>query len=235
MQFACMNLSLEFGASAGALTVIVQSGVFFSLLFSALWFKQGLTLAESFALFIGFSGLSLLGWQMYSPSTLLGFMFACLAAISWGLGAVLLKSLHVRDSFQLNLWLSAIPVLPLFALSIAFEGIEAIAQTCIAISWKGMGCILYAGWISNVLAGTLWTAMLTRYAISQVAPFAFFVPLFGLLGGALILQEPLSPLTYMSAGLILLGFALQHVFAEHKGKLLDFRQGMRALKIFVSP
>ena len=54
----------------------------------------------------------------------------------------------------------------------------------------------------------LWFSLLLRYPASGLSGFTFFTPLFGVLAGALLLQEPLGPGLLLGAVLVSTGMVL---------------------------
>jgi drug/metabolite transporter (DMT)-like permease len=54
----------------------------------------------------------------------------------------------------------------------------------------------------------VWFWLLTRYLAGRLSVFAFLTPLFGVIFGVLLLDEPLSPLFGTAALLVGAGIAL---------------------------
>jgi O-acetylserine/cysteine efflux transporter len=105
-------------------------------------------------------------------------------------------------------WASLFSVPPLFALSLLFEGPDAIlaglqnadAATWGAVAWQAVG---------NTLFGyAAWAWLLSRYPVGVVAPMALLVPVFGMGASALFLGEPLQAWKLEAAGLVMAGLAL---------------------------
>jgi drug/metabolite transporter (DMT)-like permease len=53
-----------------------------------------------------------------------------------------------------------------------------------------------------------WFWLLRRYLAARLSVFSFLTPLFGVLGGVLILGEPLTPAFLLAAGLVGFGILL---------------------------
>ena len=102
-------------------------------------------------------------------------------------------------------WASLFSVPPLLALSLAFEGPDAIraglasadAMTWGAVAWQAVG---------NTLFGyAAWAWLLSRYPVTAVAPMALLVPVFGMGASALFLGEPLQAWKLEAAGFVMAG------------------------------
>ncbi len=112
-----------------------------------------------------------------------------------------------RDSAEFDplafvAWCSAVPILPFAALSAWFDAPDAHANWLHA-PWTAWAALAFLGWVATDLGYGLWTRLLKRYPASRVAPFSLGVPLIGLAAGILLLGEPVTPLQWAGAGLVL--------------------------------
>ncbi|CAM5413528.1 membrane protein [Streptomyces xanthochromogenes] len=105
-------------------------------------------------------------------------------------------------------WVSVVPVLPLLALSLLFEGPERDAGALAGFDWSGAGALVYVAWLSTVFGFGAWGMLLRRYPASSVAPFSLLVPVFGMSSAAVLLGEPVTPLRWAAAALLVGGVAL---------------------------
>ena len=78
---------------------------------------------------MAFAGLVLVAATVGTNGvTLAGFLLLLGAATCWASGNVLLRRAGPVDMLPLIAWLSLVPILPLFALSLVFEGPARIAD-----------------------------------------------------------------------------------------------------------
>ncbi|MFE1347983.1 EamA family transporter, partial [Streptomyces sp. NPDC058757] len=77
-----------------------------------------------------------------------------------------------------------------------------------ALDWTGAGVILYVAWVTTVFGFGAWGWLLRRHPASSVAPFSLLVPVFGMSSAALFLGEPVTPLRWAAAALLVGGVAL---------------------------
>ena len=76
-----------------------------------------------------------------------------------------------------------------------------------ATAWGG---VLYLAVFGSVLAFVLFYEGLHRVGASRATPFAFLVPLFGVISSVIILKEELTSLVIAGGGLVLLGLWMVH-------------------------
>ena len=62
-------------------------------------------------------------------------------------------------------------------------------------------------WVVSVTFA-VWFALIVRYSAARLSAFTFLAPLFGVAGGHLVLNEPLTPAFVVAAALVALGLVL---------------------------
>ncbi|WP_167153081.1 EamA family transporter [Streptomyces sp. MBT27] len=130
------------------------------------------------------------------------------AAACWGASNVLTRRAAPPDALNFMVWVSVVPVLPLLALSLLFEGPERDAEALAEFDLSGAGALVYVAWLSTVFGFGAWGMLLRRYPASSVAPFSLLVPVFGMSSAAVLLGEPVTPLRWGAAALLVGGVAL---------------------------
>lgn len=137
--------------------------------------------------------------------TLTGDLFGVLGALFWALTTILIRatslaSVSATKTLFYQLGVSG-PVLLLAAWLMGEPGITnltlpvllAFAYQCVAVAFAS-----YLAWF--------W--LLRRYLAARLSVFSFLTPLFGVLGGALVLGEPLTLAFLLAAVLVGLGILL---------------------------
>ena len=130
------------------------------------------------------------------------------SASSWALGNVLMRTAGKVEMFPMMVWLSLVPPIPLFALSLVFEGWPAIVSGVTGMGLVGAGSVLYLALLATLVGFGLWGFLLKNHPASTVAPFSLLVPLFGTLSSWLVLGETFSPLRVAGMLLILAGLVV---------------------------
>jgi len=91
--------------------------------------------------------------------------------------------------------------LPLVSVLIGEPGVIALTPVAIA-------SIAFQGIIVSFASHLAWFWLLTRFLAGRLAAFSSLAPLFGVLGGVLILGEPLRPQFAVAAVFVVLGIYL---------------------------
>lgn len=226
LQFSFLNLALYLGISVGICSLVLQSSVFFAMLFSSVLLREHPTIFQIVGICIGLAGIAIIGCEAGQNSTLLGFMLAIAGAVSWGLGNVIVKKTRTENEFGLMVWVSAVPALPLLAISFLREKEQLLNVLAHPTPWTGIGCALYAGFISALLGGTLWLRLFKNYSVTQVTAYGLLVPIFGVGFGAFLLGENISLLSIIAGGLIIVGLFISQMFPRiDEARVADKAEG----------
>jgi drug/metabolite transporter (DMT)-like permease len=71
----------------------------------------------------------------------------------------------------------------------------------VALTPLALASLAYQGVIVAFASYLAWFWLLTRYLAARLSVFSFMTPLFGVLAGVVILNEPLTP-TFVGAALL---------------------------------
>ncbi len=171
------------------------------------WFILGepLSAAKVLGLVLGFSGIvavstgSLSG--IISP---LGVVFGVGSAFFWALGTVFFKRYEARIS---TMWAVALPfVVGGGVLTVFGTAVESWSD--VAFSGPLLASLAYVSLVGIAAAWLLWFGLIRAGEASRVAAYVFFVPLVGIVVGAIFLGERLTPSLLVGAALITAGIYL---------------------------
>ena len=204
-QFVFVFLAMSHGMPPGLASLTLQAQSFFTILFAAVVLGERPAARQMVGVAVAFCGLGLIGLSVGGDMTLLGLGLTLCAAASWACGNVLMRQTGPVDMFSMVVWLSLVPPLPAFALSLAFEGWPAIAASFAHATLFSYGAVLYLALPTTLLGFGIWGHLLKRYPAGTVAPFSLLVPLFGTLSAAVILGERFPPLRFAGMALIVCG------------------------------
>jgi len=205
LYLGCINLALFFGVSAGVCILVIQSNVFVTMLLSIFFLKKWPTLPQVLGAIVGFLGVSLICLITNLTASGIGLLLLIVASISFSIGMLLVKRCN-SDPFALNVWISLLSAVPMSFLSLVVEdNIFEILASATLLQW---GTVLFAGWVSMLLAGASWTYIVKKYDLNLVAPFRLVVPIFGVIFATLILGEKYPMLTWVGAGIVTGGLIL---------------------------
>lgn len=218
-QFGFLFTGMKLGAPAGLSSIVLQVQAFFTAILAALFAGERLKPRNLAGMAVAFSGLALVALSRASaaagaaaiPLHALGLVV--LAALMWAAANVVVKKAGPVDALALMVWSSVFSPLPLFALSLAFEGPAAIAAALTGLSLRSVGAVAYLAFASTLLAYGLWNRLISQRGATAVAPFSLLVPIFGTLSASLFLGERFT-LRDAAAGTLILGGLAIHAFGD---------------------
>jgi drug/metabolite transporter (DMT)-like permease len=180
---AVTSLNASIGATLNATTPL------FTAVVAAIWVGEALTARKLVGVSLGVVGVAvLMGWNAipFSTSVALGAGQALLAALSYGLAAVYVRTcfkgvpaIHIAIGQLLG---STLLLAPLAVLNVPQFGITT--PVILAVVAMGLVC--------TALAYLIYFRLIASSGATQAASVTFLIPIFSILWGALFLREPLS-------------------------------------------
>jgi O-acetylserine/cysteine efflux transporter len=215
-QFGFVFTALQVGMTAALASVLLQTQVFFTALFSVVLLRERLGPPLKIGLVLAAFGLACFAMNYLAPQntgnaagTSLGFALCLMGAAMWAVSNIAVRfaqrSTPDFDVLSFMVWSSMTPVLPFIALTLAFDAPET-RWRWMAAPWSGWLSVAYLGWIATILAYALWTGLLKRHPVNRVAPFSLGVPVVGLATGMIVLCEVIT--AWQWAGIVLVVAAL---------------------------
>lgn len=237
-QFGLLFLSLRAGMSAALASVILQTQVFFTAIFSYAVLGERPSRALLAGLALAACGLACFGMNYMGgagaaagigagapasaagATTLAGFLLCLCAAAMWAVSNIVVRraqrSTPQFDVLAFMVWSSLAPILPFIGLSLLFDDP--------ATRWRWTGAPLstwaslaYLGWMATILGYAMWTGLLKRHPVNRVAPFSLGVPVVGIAAGMLVLGDTINGLQWSGIALIVAALAC----VLWGGRLLD--------------
>jgi O-acetylserine/cysteine efflux transporter len=206
-QFSALFIAMGRGFPVGLASLVIQAQVFFTILLAGMFLGERPRRAQMLGAVLGFAGMAAIGSERLAGANLGPFLLVVLAAAFWAAGNLMAKSLGKIDMLAFTIWASLAAPLPLFLLSLAFEGTSGLAGL-MHPSWKLIVSVLTNSYAATVYAFAVWAWLLTRHSAASVTPFALLVPVIGMIAGAVLFGERLTPLELIGGALVMLGLAL---------------------------
>jgi len=194
-QFGLLFTGMKLGMPAGMASVVLQVQAFITMLLAAAFMGEKPQRWQWWGLVCAIAGLALIGaahGDSPAEMTLAGFLITVGAAAMWASSNLLTRKAAQYGAYTpvgFIVWTSLFPIVPLLALSVGLDGVDAVALQLQGIGWRELGVIAYLALLSTLLGYGLWTQLLQRYAASTVAPLSLLVPVIGLLSALLLLGE----------------------------------------------
>jgi O-acetylserine/cysteine efflux transporter len=213
-QFGFLFMSLRVGMSAALASVLMQTQVFFTALFSFALMREPAGSALKRGLVLAALGLACLAASCATSgtantTTVGGFALCLGAAAMWAASNIVVRraqrSTPAFEVIPFMVWACIVPIVPFVLLSLAFDP-AGTRWDLSALSWRAWIALAYLGWCATILAYAMWTGLLKRHQANRVAPFSLGVPLVGVSAGVLVLGETIT--AWQWSAIVLLGAAL---------------------------
>ncbi|UXY19925.1 EamA family transporter [Streptomyces cynarae] len=217
-KFGLLFLGMAAGMPAGLSSLVLQIQAVFTALMAFALLGERPTRLRALGMAVALGGVALAAVDEGTAGPLGAFALVIVAAACWGLSNVLTRKASPPDPLNFMVWVSTVPVLPLLCLSLLTEGPSRDLAALRALDWQGAGIVLYVAWITTVFGFGAWGWLLRRHPASTVAPFSLLVPVFGMSSAALFLGEPISPLRWGAAALLVGGVALTSLAPAKRGR-----------------
>lgn len=219
-QFSLLFIGLQVGMTAALASVVLQTQVYFTALWSFLLYRQRPNIL--LWLSMGTAAIGLLFFAVSAMQdgaakavTMAGIAFTLGSAAMWG-AANLVSRQAQHESPQSSplgfiVWSSVIASL-VYVLLVAVFTPDA-ARWLRLSTWQSFSpqtwlSVLYLSWLSTLAGYALWTSLFKRHAANKVAPFSLGVPVIGLLAGLLLLNEDIDGWQWSGAAFVGLSLLL---------------------------
>jgi drug/metabolite transporter (DMT)-like permease len=176
---------------------------------------ESMTTGKILGLVLGFAGIVVVGGGAFAGHVSgAGVAVAVASALAWALGTIVFKATDGRvDAW----WAVAVPFLLggvlLTAVGLVVEGPD--------IGWspRFVVALAYAGLVGTALAWSLWFGRVAAGEAGRAASYIFFVPLVGVVVGAVLLDETLTASLLVGGALVVLGVYLVNRRPRDRGRV----------------
>ena len=217
-QFGLLYIAIDGHISPGLASLVIQLQVFFTIAISMRSTGERVQPMQWFALSLATAGIGIIAMHTDGSTTVAGLALVIGAAMAWAGGNIAAKQAGRVNMLSYVVWSSAFSIVPLAALSIAFEGPQAIAAglrdadtaTWMAVAWQA--------WGNSLFGYAAWGWLLARHPSATITPMALLVPIFGMASSALLLAEPMPAWKLAAAVLVMAGLALNILWPRWRNR-----------------
>lgn len=207
-KFGLLFVGMNAGMPAGLSSLVLQVQSVFTAVIAFAFLRERPGPVRVVGMVVALAGIAVAAVDEGGSGPLGVFALVLVAAAFWGVSNVLTRKASPEAPFAFMVWTSAVPVLPLLALSLLFEGPTRDADALASLDLAGVGAILFVALVTTLFGFSAWSRLLHRYPASTVAPYTLLVPVFGMSSASLFLGEPVSALQCCAAALLVGGVAL---------------------------
>lgn len=221
-QFSCLFYAINIGMPAGISSIVLQSQVFFTLIFAAMLLKESFKVNQVIGLLVAGVGLCLIGGNVgasgLSSIPIGAFLLTLLAAAFWGISNIIVRYASKQaasqgktlDMLSMVVWSSLVPPLPLLAIAILLDTPETLLHTISNINVLSVFSVIYLAFGATLFGYGIWSILLAKYPTSKVAPLSLLVPVTGLITAQIVLREQLSIMQWLGGIVIILGLVISN-------------------------
>lgn len=188
---------------AGRAAILFNMQPFLTLVLLPLFVRGERTTARGWlGTAVAFAGVALvLAERGLDGGSLAGDLLCLVAALGWSGSVILNRSMPGQVNAPSVIFWNALVALPVLGLlSIAFEPWSAWQPSAASIA-----SVFYLGVLAGGVGFVLVVWLMRSYAASRVNVFTFLMPVFGVLVGWLLLDEPIGALQGLGAAAVALG------------------------------
>lgn len=208
-QFVFLYAGMRAGMPTGLASLVLQASAPFTVVLGAVLLRERLTVRQVVGIVVAVTGLAGVAWHQAHVAALLPVVLVLLGALGWAFGNLANRQARPSNPLHLTLWMSVVPPLPMLAASLVVEGPtqvrDALATAFTAQAVPAVLGIAYTVVIGTVVGSGLWTALMTRYPSSTVAPFSLLVPVVGMGAAAALLHERPAPVELAFGAVVIAG------------------------------
>ncbi|HTH74279.1 MAG TPA: DMT family transporter [Trinickia sp.] len=208
----CLFAFAELTLSAGLTSVINATTPLFGALVAFVWLKDKLTALRTLGMLVGFGGVVSLVWgQIEAPqgalapsagATALAALAATAAALLYGIAANYTKR-HLTGVDSLTIATGS-----MMGGSIVLIPFALATWPTAPVSLHAWGAVLSLGIACTGIAYLIFFHLIVVAGPARAITVTFIIPVFGILWGALFLDEPISAGMIEGCAIVLVGTAL---------------------------
>ncbi len=215
LGFGALNYAFMFPAmkltTASAAAVTIELYMPFSIILSVLILGERIGIWRVGGAALAFVGVVLIGLgappEVASKGFTLGIALIACGAMAEAVGAISVKSVKSISPMQLLVWFGIVGSAVLWPLSLLLE--DGQLQAFKPETRVNFGlALMYSVLLVSLVAHGSYYWLLQRLPIHTVAPSGLMTTVIGVMGGALILRERLTPIILLGIAVTLLGICI---------------------------
>lgn len=203
-----LYLGMYFGVSAGVASIVLQLGVFLTVILSYIILNEKIYIYNKIAFIVALIGIFLIFLLDDGTVTVLGMMFVILSSVSFAFLQIIVKKAKTKDVFSFLVYSTLFPPIPLLLLSYITNGDVVFIDFFSNIDSNAIISILFQVYPTTLFGYYIWNILLNKYKVSQISPLSLLIPIFGLLGSYLFFNEEVGFYKILASLIIVLGLVI---------------------------
>ena len=205
LNFVFLFAALATG-TASSVAVALQLGLPFTTILSMLFLNEQVRWRRGLGMAFAFIGVVVLAYDPNGFGLSLGVMFAALAALAGSVGGIVMKRMEEVATFKLQAWV-AMASWPVIA-PLTFFLEDNQWEAAVTMGWPFWAALLFSVFLVSIFGHAMFYTLLRRYEATLISPLTLMTPVFAMVLGVTVLQEPVTEQLLIGAGLALFGVGI---------------------------
>lgn len=205
LNFVFLFAALATG-TASSVAVALQLGLPFTTILSMLFLNEQVGWRRGLGMAFAFIGVVVLAYDPEGFGLTLGVVFAALAALAGSIGGIVMKRMDEVATFKLQAWVAMASWPVIAPLTLLFEDNQWSAA--VTMGWPFWSALLFSVFCVSIFGHAMFYTLLRRYEATLISPLTLMTPVFAMVLGVTVLQEPLTEQLVLGAGLALFGVGI---------------------------
>ncbi|WP_370170310.1 MULTISPECIES: DMT family transporter [Hyphomonas] len=189
VHFSLLFIGLQ-SAEASAASITGQLGAPFSTLMSMAFLGEKIGWRRGLGIMLSFAGVVLIAFDPSSFSISIGLIYIVVAAFVGSVGGILMKRLPPIKALRLQAWVGLFSFAPLFITSGLLE--TGQLESVMRGGWQFGLAWLFAVVGVSIFGHGGFYSLIKKYDISLLTPLTLMTPIWGVVFGIILLNEPIS-------------------------------------------
>ncbi|MEZ5947013.1 MAG: DMT family transporter [Hyphomonas sp.] len=202
LNFALLFIGLQ-NAEASAVAVTGQLGVPISTLMSMAFLGEVVGWRRGLGIMLSFAGVMMIAFDPASFQISTGLLYVIACAFIGSYGGILMKQMPPLTGLQVQAWVGLFSFAPLFAVSGLWE--HGQVEAYIHGGWRVWAASLFAILGVSIFGHGGFYTLIKKYDVSLLSPLTLMTPIWGVVFGIVLLNEPISPRLAIGATMALAG------------------------------
>lgn len=210
MQFGFLYAGMAAGMPPGLASLVLQAQAPFTMLLAAMLLGERLTARRALGVGVALAGLAIIGTHRAQSASWLPVAMLLMAALGWAIGNICSRLARPPKPLHFTMWMSLVPPVPLFLMSLAMERPLILPALSTALSPEALIAnlgLIYIVVFSSMVGYGIWNTLIARHPASAVAPWSLLVPVVGVLSSWAAFGE-MPTIVELLAGLLVVGGVL---------------------------
>ncbi|MET0207455.1 MAG: DMT family transporter [Burkholderiaceae bacterium] len=208
-EFACIFVGLQYTTASRMVVFLYLAPFVVALGMPLISPAEKLNLRQGIGLMIAFSAVAFAFGEGLKgggqPDQWLGDALGVLAALLWGGTTLAIRATRLSSASAEKTLLYQLAI---SALALAAGAVVTSEALPLAWSWRLIGLFGFQAVIVSFISYLLWFWLIRHYPATKLSSFTLSTPLFGLVAGAFLLGEPITPrlmlaLAGLAAGIVM--------------------------------